>query len=232
MQNEKGEKIVMRKTYYRQINKRILTISGFCIILVVCFAGCNKDALSNENQDMKMEKKTVVATMKDEAKNQVKKGDEFHGLISQKRYEDSSRPKKSEEVIGEKYKPDELEKKKVVNLSVLENHKEKDENKEIMVKPQKKKVWVVDTPKIPAWDEEVDNYDFPIGYDREYYWINVGGKEERYYNVNDFQKKEDELDQQGILYSWGNGIEFIKTGYKKKNIHHEEVPEKGHWEWK
>ena len=99
-------------------------------------------------------------------------------------------------------------------------------------KPDKKKVWVVDQEAIPAWDEKVDNYDFPIGEDREYYWIEGRGVNEKYYSGKELNKRLDELAEEGIAVSWGNGQEFIQSGYMKQTIHHPAVPEKGHWEWK
>lgn len=109
----------------------------------------------------------------------------------------------------------------------------KPENKPVKPeKPKKEKVWVVDSPAVPAWDEEVDNLDRPIYEERYRWWIRFTDErgEQWFYDKQEWYNAYSDNPDAG---SWGGpDIEYILKGYKKKTIHHEAIPEKGHWEYR
>ena len=109
----------------------------------------------------------------------------------------------------------------------------KPENKPVKPeKPKKEKVWVVDSPAVPAWDEEVDNLDRPIYEERYRWWIIFTDErgEQWFYDEEEWYNAYSDNPDAG---SWGGpDIEYILKGYKKKIIHHKAIPEKGHWEYR
>ena len=227
-------------------HKKIIAIGAACLLMTVAFASCN----NNTESDIKTNKEKVktnseMVLVSDKETGTVKvtelvKESGSKDLVIKKDSDKESAVKtkakekiKTDIVKSESMEPSRPEVKPSVkpeeNIEVKPESKPKPKPE---TKPEKQKVWVVDQEAIPAWDEVVDNYDFPTGYDREYYWIEGSGISEKYYSGKEVNKRLDELADKGIAVAWGNGSEFVQTGYMKKTIHHPAVPEKGHWEWK
>ena len=93
------------------------------------------------------------------------------------------------------------------------------------------KIWIVDTPAIAAWDEEVDDLDKPVYEYIDCWWIRFDDERGivRYYD-----KEEWKIVRSSDPHARQNGNENEKhlTGYKKKTIHHPAVDEAGHWEYR
>ncbi len=218
-------------------SKRIIIVLFLCILVAICFVSYKSSRLESKSKDHTEKSYTgttfgynqEVNMTKD--KNLAKESDYLDLTI--KSENDKVSAVESKTKIKKEEKP-KIQEQNSKNKAGIETATKPIMEPEIKpnTKPEKKKVWIVDQKAVPAWDEIVEDYDFPTGYDREYYWIEGSGISEKYYSGQELNKRLDELADKGIVVSWGNGSEFVKTGYMKKTIHHPAVPEKGHWEWK
>ena len=230
------------KTHYKY--KKQAIIIAACLLMILSNASCNK---SSEAETIAKDKKVksdtfMVADNKADAIKRTKpaKESDSNDLVINKSIDRESKvmtDEKSqnitENLTNDSCNTNKNNTKSTVTSTVIPNITTEskplpeDENTS-----EKIKVWVVDQKGKPAWDEVVDNYDFPIGYDKEYYWIEGAGISEKYYLAKELNNRMDELADQGIPVSWGKDKEFVQTGYMKKTIHHPAIPEQGHWEWK
>ena len=226
------------KVHYK--HKKIIAIGVACMLITVAFASCNntESEIKTNKEKVKTGSEMVLVSDKETGTvdvTELAKESDSNDLVikSDSDKESAVKTKAEESKKTVETKPDNTiikpGSKPAIKPDVKPGNKPESKPEQ---KPEKKKVWVVDQEAIPAWDEVVDDHDFPTGYDREYYWIEGSGISEKYYSGKEVNKRLDELADKGIAVAWGNGSEFVQTGYMKKTIHHPAVPEKGHWEWK
>lgn len=218
-----------------KVNTKKISIVLILILLVICSWSCgSRNEGSNMNEDIKTEQTHLNETCEEKNKKikekEIKSSGENIAESEKKNINHVTEKTDSKESLPEKSSkpavtPDISEKKESEIKPAVSPANDKPCETEI------NKIWVVDKPAVSAWDEEVDDLNYPVYEITDYWWIRFDDERGvvRYYD-----KEEWKIVRSSDPHARQNGNDYEKrlAGYKKKVIHHPAAEEEGHWEYK